>query len=81
MGMVFVTIVDHRQTMGADTLNPEVMKLTENLKILDRGMKNLTTIGEGHRTTTKRMIEEGPRICDSTNTSTNPNPKTKMRDN
>ena len=81
MGMAFVTIVDHRQTMGADMLNLEAMKLTKNLKILDRGMKNPTTIGEGHRTTTKRMIEEGPRICDSTNTSTNPNPKTKTRDN
>ena len=81
MGMVFVTIVDHRQTMGADTLNPEVMKLTENLKILDRGMKNPTTIGDGHQTTTKRIIEEGPKICDSTSTSTSPDPKTKTRDN
>ena len=52
--------------------NPETIAVIDDLKLLDRGMKILTTIREDHRTTTEGMIDGGLIIRDNSNTSPEP---------
>ena len=52
--------------------NPETIAVIDDLKLLDRGMKILTTIREDHRTTTEGMFDGGLIIRDNSNTSPEP---------